>query len=68
MLMPKTDCNWLCWNRLFSTTSECSPRLRSKTTRMPSLSDSSRISAMPSIFFSFTSSAMRWSMRALLTW
>jgi hypothetical protein len=42
--------------------------LSSITTRMPSLSDSSRMSEMPSIFFSPTSSAMRSSRVFLLTW
>ena len=36
--------------------------------RMPSLSDSSRSSAMPSIFFSLTSSAIFSISRALFTW
>ena len=36
--------------------------------RMPSLSDSSRSSLMPSSFFSFTSSAIFSISRALLTW
>ena len=36
--------------------------------RMPSLSDSSRSSLMPSSFFSLTSSAIFSISRALLTW
>ncbi len=59
MLMPTTDCNWVCAYKLFSTTSPTSPRRSSITTRRPSLSDSSRSSVMPSSFFSFTNSAMR---------
>ncbi|CPL32012.1 Uncharacterised protein [Bordetella pertussis] len=38
------------------------------TRRMPSLSDSSRMSEMPSIFLSLTSSAMRSCRVFLLTW
>ena len=38
------------------------------TTRMPSLSDSSRSSEIPSIFFSFTSSAIFSINRALFNW
>ncbi len=68
MFMPKLSCSWVCLNRLLSTTSGSSPRFNSTTTRMPSLSDSSRMSEMPSIFFSVTSSAMRSSSDFLLTW
>jgi hypothetical protein len=58
----------VCAYRLFSTTSATSPRLSSMTTRMPSLSDSSRRSEMPSISLLRASSAMRSSRRALFTW
>src|ERR1043165_8907870 len=44
-----------------------SPRFRSMTMRSPSRSDSARISEMPSIVFSRTSSAMRSISFALLT-
>ena len=68
MFMPKLSCNWVCLNSLLSTTSGISPRFNSMTRRMPDLSDSSRISLMPSIFFSLTSSAMRSCRVRLLTW
>jgi hypothetical protein len=42
------SCSWVCLYRLFSTTSGTSLRLSSITTRMPDLSDSSRMSEMPS--------------------
>ena len=48
--------------------SGCSPRFNSITIRMPSRSLSSRISLMPSIFFSFTRKAMFSIRRALFTW
>ncbi len=66
--MPKVSCSWVCLYRLFSTTSGTSPRFSSITTRMPDLSDSSRMWLMPSIFFSCTSSAMRSSSVFLFTW
>ena len=53
--------------RLFKTTSGTSPFFSSTTTLIPSLSDSSLISPMPSSFFSFTSSAILSSILALLT-
>ena len=49
MLMPNTVSIGVCAYRLLSTISATSPRLSSITTRMPSLSDSSRSSEMPSI-------------------
>ena len=66
--MPKVSCSCVSLYRLLSTTSGSSPRLSSNTARMPDLSDSSRISEMPSIFFSLTISAMRSSSARLLTW
>ena len=54
-------------NKLFSRTSRDSPLLRSMTTLRPSLSDSSLISLIPSIFFSLTNSAILSSILALLT-
>ena len=51
--------------RLFSTMSLIASRFSSMTTRMPSLSDSSRTSLMPSICFSLTSSAICSMRRAL---
>ncbi len=68
MFMPKVSCNWVCLYRLLSTTSGTSPRFNSITTRMPDLSDSSRMSEMPSSFLSRTFSAMRSSRDFLLTW
>src|SRR5207302_413424 len=70
MLMPNTVSIGVCAYRLLSTISVTSPRLSSMTTRMPSLSDSSRrpSAAIPSISFSRTSCAMRSMSRALLTW
>ena len=67
MLIPTTDCNWVWEYKLLSTTSPISPRLSSMTTRRPSLSDSSRSSVIPSIFFSLTNSAIRSINRALLS-
>ena len=68
MLIPKLDCNCVWLNRLLTMTSGVSPRRRSITIRIPSLSDSSRSSVIPSIFFSFTNSAIFSMTRALLTW
>ena len=48
-------------------TSGTSPFFISTTTLIPSLSDSSRISLIPSSFFSLTSSAILSSILALLT-
>ena len=58
----------VCLYKLFKSTSETVPLLRSITTLSPSLSDSSRISEMPSIFLSLTSSAIFSINLALLTW
>ena len=66
-LIPNDCSNWVCAKRLFSKTSTESPFLTSMTTLKPSLSDSSLISVMPSIFLSFTSSAIFSSILALLT-
>ncbi|CAM5565893.1 hypothetical protein RLIN73S_03806 [Rhodanobacter lindaniclasticus] len=68
MLMPNVTCSWVCWNRLFSTTSPIASLRISMTTRMPSLSDSSRSSPTPLSFFSLTSSAIFSISRALFTW
>ncbi len=67
MMAPKVVCIGVCLNRLFSTTSGTASRFSSITTRIPSRSDSSRRSPIPSIFFSRTSSAMSSTRRALLT-
>ena len=68
VMTPKVVWNCVCLNRLFSTTSGTSPFLSSMTTRTPSRSDSSRMSEMPSITFSCTSSAIFFCRSALLTW
>ena len=49
-------------------TGDIVPFRSSKTTRMPSLSDSSRMSEIPSIRFSFTISAIPVIHWALFTW
>ena len=69
MLMPNTVSMVVCANRLLSRISGTSPRFSSMTTRMPSLSDSSRSpsEAMPSISLSRTRSAMRSISLALFT-
>jgi len=53
-LMPKDSCRGVIFHRLFITTSGTASFFRSTTTRMPSRSDSSRTSEMPSILFSRT--------------
>ena len=66
-LIPNDCSNWVWAKRLFSKTSTESPFRTSMTTLRPSLSDSSLISVMPSIFLSLTSSAIFSSILALLT-
>ncbi len=66
-LMPNTFSICVCVYRLLIRTSGTSPRRSSITIRIPSLSDSSRSSVMPSIFLSLTSSAIFSIKRALLT-
>ena len=68
MITPKVSCSGVCLYRLFRITCEGSPLRTSTTMRMPWRSLSSRMSAMPSICLSRTSSAMRSIRRALLTW
>ena len=67
MLMLNEFSNWVFWNRLFTITSAFSPRFKSIAIRIPSLSDSSRSSEIPSSFFSLTNSAIRSMVFALLT-
>ena len=67
ILIPNEDSNCDCAKRLFSNTSTDSPRFTSITTLSPSLSDSSLISLIPSIFFSLTISAILSSILALFT-
>ena len=52
MITPNVDCIAVCLYSWFSTTRGIASRLSSMTTRMPSLSDSSRRSLMPSSFLS----------------
>ena len=66
-LIPNDCSNCVCENKLFSKTSTDSPFLTSITIRIPSLSLSSLISLMLSIFFSLTNSAIFSSVRALFT-
>ena len=68
MLTPKASCIGVCLKRLFSTLCGCASRFSSMTMRMPWRSDSSRRSAMPSIFLSLTRSAIFSSRAALFTW
>src|SRR5438105_4632497 len=67
MIAPKVVCIAVCLYRLFSTTSGTASRLSSITMRMPSRSDSSRRSLMPSIFLSRARSAMFFTRFDLLT-
>ncbi len=67
ILAPKLDCIAVKRQSWFSTTSGMASRLISMTMRMPSRSDSSRRSEMPSTRFSRTSSAIRSISVALFT-
>ena len=66
MFMPKLSCIWVSLKRLLRTTSGITPCLRSMQMRI-SFEDSSRISEMPSIFFSRMSSCIFSYMMRLLT-
>ncbi|OQA08860.1 MAG: hypothetical protein BWY66_00817 [bacterium ADurb.Bin374] len=68
MMTPKEVRIEVCWNRLLRTTWALALREISMTMRMPSRSDSSRRSVMPSIFLSRTRSAICLTSFALLTW
>jgi hypothetical protein len=68
MFIPKLSSSCVSLKRLLRTISGTSPRFSSMTARMPDLSDSSRMSEMPSIFFSRASSPIRGSRFDLLTW
>ena len=65
---PKVVANWVNLNKLFLTTSGFASRLSSITIRIPSLSDSSRMSEIPVTLWSLTSSAIFSIKAALLTW
>jgi len=54
MMTPKVACSCVCLYSWFNTTRGIESRLSSMTTRMPSLSDSSRSAEIPSSFPSFT--------------
>mmetsp|Transcript_53994 Transcript_53994/g.101407 ORF Transcript_53994/g.101407 Transcript_53994/m.101407 type:complete len:216 (-) Transcript_53994:733-1380(-) len=63
MRLPLNEfCKFVFLYILLSTTRGSESRLISKTIRMPSMDDSSRISAIPSSFFSLTIAAIRSSM------
>ena len=66
MFMLNASCIGVCLNRLFSTLCGLASRLISMKMRMPSRSDSSRRSAMPSIRLSLTRSAIFSSRRRLV--
>ena len=68
ILTPKVVASWVYLNKLFLTTSGLASRLSSITIRIPSLSDSSRISEIPVILWSLTSSAIFSIKTALFTW
>ena len=68
MMIPNDVCSWVCLYRLFSTTSGISPRRSSITILIPSRSDSSRISVIPSTTLPRTSSAIFSISLALLSW
>ena len=68
IIIPKLSCNCVCLYRLFKTISACSPLFNSMTIRIPSRSDSSRMSEIPSTFFSCTNRAVRSITLDLLTW
>ena len=69
MMTPNVDCIAVCLYSWLSTTRGIASRLSSITMRMPSRSDSSRRSLMPSSFLSRTSSAMSLDRASrLLTW
>ena len=65
--IPNDCSSWVCAKRLFSKTSTDSPFFTSITILSPSLSLSSLISLIPSIFFSLTSSAIFSRVLALFT-
>ncbi len=66
-LAGKVVCSLVCLKRLFKTDFGLASLLSSTTTLIPSLSDSSRRSAIPTSFFSCTSSAILATISALLT-
>ena len=68
MITPNVLCIVECLYSWLSTTRGMASRFSSITTRMPSRSDSSRRSEIPSSFLSRTSSAICSTSRALLTW
>ena len=67
LFTPKEVWRAVCFNNVFSTTLAMASFFKSITIRIPLRSDSSLILEIPSIFFSFTRSAMREINSALLT-
>ncbi len=69
MFAPNVVCNWVCLNRLFSTTFATASRLIVTTMRMPMRSeDSSLMSAMPATLPSLASIAIDSTRLSGLTW
>ncbi len=68
MFIPKVCWSWVYLNSWFFVTSGTASRRSSSTIRIPSRSDSSRRSAMPSIFLSRTAWAIFSISVDLLTW
>ena len=69
MFAPKFSCSWVCLYRLFSTTLATASRLSTITRRWPVRPEvSSRMSAMPAILPSLTSSAILIARLSGLTW
>ena len=66
-IIPKVSCSWVCLYNWFKTTSGTASLFISITIRIPSLSDSSLSSAIPSIFLSLAKYAIFSIRFALLT-
>ena len=67
IMTPNVSCNWVCFKSWFKITLALTSRRSSMTILIPVRSDSSRKSVIPSIFFSFASSAIFSIRRALFT-
>ena len=67
-MIPKVSCIFVCLNNRFKTTFGFASFFNSITILIPSLSDSSLKSEIPTIFLSLTKSAMLSISLALLTW
>ena len=69
MITPKVACSCVCLYSWFNTTRGIESRFNSMTTRIPSLSDSSRRAEIPSSFpFFHQIGDVGNELRALLTW